>query len=1039
MKATIITTLITAVLLYPGGTIEAREPSVGSPESAKQWEGVLFINELMADNESVIQDEAGEYDDWFELYNNGDVAVFLGGMYLSDDPTNPLKWQIPSVVIPARGYLLFWADEDGGQGLLHTNFKLSKSGEYVGLYATDAYGNELIDSVVFGVQHADVSYGRYPDGAEALQYFDVTTPGGPNDPTDNCPDVINPDQSDGDGDGVGDACDNCPEEANPEQVDLDGDGWGAVCDCDDLAPAVHPDAAEICVGGIDDDCDGFVDGDDPDCIPADFLLDLEASYGWGTLNIAFTIRAPEPAIWASFLILTNPTVQVIPLWSVSLPVIDPSLEIPLSFPLPSIGWIGILTVLYTIEGTQASDFVLIDTSSTVTTGVVINEFVAANDSGLQDEDGEYSDWIELFNGSTGSVSLEAWSLTDDPAVPNKWQFPSVILEAGGYLVVFASGKDRIFGELHTNFGLSKDGEYMALSDSQGVIVSLFDPEFPPQIDNFSYGRIPESDDYDYSHTPTPGQQNEFSDSLYVEGTTLVVDGEITFDNGFTLPEGFDWVITPGSRLLMADYARIEVQGRVAAEGTAETPIVFEGKGEGVYWRGIEIEGNDSQPPIDYFWPWIQEGDVYSETLFFYGIDQGNVFSNCIVRDTAPDSRVFARENKWMGSIEAYDTSLRVSNCTFENVLYLCGVLSKRSYVVVNHCTFDDPTMHKPINSTDNSVGLFTSNTIVGYRGGSLRCSEDGRRTENQLCADGIWMKSFVGLIASNSITTVGDDGIDSDDTKAVIYDNYVDSSCDDGIDVDDTGQCFIIENQLTGVSQNGILISDESQAVIVNNAVDSSGSGLCLRDGGTTAVGGTILTNNEKGIFILQNLPVAITDQDFESVKAQLRLLTPDEIELKAYIQGITDPELLIDMLEKIYLFDGQYWMFSITDFTSISEFDDIKKIFKLVNVCDLEYIVTPETEAHPLTAALQNDMYVTGSTVRDNGEDASLWHGFCLHVEETEFTSPEIEQEVLAQCDPGDCVGELLGSLDTSAVVANARRLVNKVATLYGPVVTSD
>jgi len=235
------------------------EPTPEAPNNPPSLElPRIYVNEVMADNGSVIQDEVGEYDDWFELYNDEDDPVDLGGMYLTDTLGNPLKWQIPSVVIPAKGYLLFWADEDGTQGELHTNFRLEKSGEGIGLFATDADGNVLIDLIDFDEQYTDVSYGWYPDGAEELRYFDVSTPGGPNDTTDNCPDVINPDQGDADGDGPGDLCDNCPEQFNPEQLDSDGDGWGEACDCDFSDMTTYPGAPELC-DGKDNDCDGLVD------------------------------------------------------------------------------------------------------------------------------------------------------------------------------------------------------------------------------------------------------------------------------------------------------------------------------------------------------------------------------------------------------------------------------------------------------------------------------------------------------------------------------------------------------------------------------------------------------------------------------------------------------------------------------------------------------------------------------------------------------------------------------------------------------------
>src|SRR5687768_8032136 len=121
---------------------------------------------------------------------------------------------------------------------------------------------------------------------------------------------------------------------------------------------------------------------------------------------------------------------------------------------------------------------------------VINEIVAENQHGLTDTDGAYSDWIEIYNPDATPVDLAGWHLTDDPADLDRWTFPSVTLGPGAYLVVFASGKDRgVAGqELHTNFSLKAEGEYLALVRPGGTsIASHLSPQFPPQRDGYSFG------------------------------------------------------------------------------------------------------------------------------------------------------------------------------------------------------------------------------------------------------------------------------------------------------------------------------------------------------------------------------------------------------------------------------------------------------------------------------------------------------------------------------------------------------------------------
>ena len=149
------------------------------------------------------------------------------------------------------------------------------------------------------------------------------------------------------------------------EADGDGDGW-MPCEgeCDDADPDINPGTDEICAGGIDEDCDGLVDMDDPDCI-VEFSIDLTVTYGphsGGALILDFTMGAPEPSLWATWLILTSPAVQVLPLWTVPIPAIDPPqyIFIPIQ-PFPSMGWVGVYMGLITAEGIQAADFGFVDT------------------------------------------------------------------------------------------------------------------------------------------------------------------------------------------------------------------------------------------------------------------------------------------------------------------------------------------------------------------------------------------------------------------------------------------------------------------------------------------------------------------------------------------------------------------------------------------------------------------------------------------------------------------------------------------------------
>jgi len=142
--------------------------------SQQEESNIIVINEFLADNESIIMDETGAYEDWVEIYYNIPSSMNLGGYYLTDNLDNPTKWMFPDIQISGEGFLLIWTDDDEEDGNLHTNFKLSNSGEEIGLF--DANIN-LIDQISFGAQIEDVSYGREIDGSYSWSLFENPSPG----------------------------------------------------------------------------------------------------------------------------------------------------------------------------------------------------------------------------------------------------------------------------------------------------------------------------------------------------------------------------------------------------------------------------------------------------------------------------------------------------------------------------------------------------------------------------------------------------------------------------------------------------------------------------------------------------------------------------------------------------------------------------------------------------------------------------------------------------------------------------------------------
>lgn len=189
--------------------------------------------------------------------------------------------------------------------------------------------------------------------------------------------------------------------------------------------------------------------------------------------------------------------------------------------------------------------------------VLINEFMAINDNVIQDEDGDTSDWIELYNTTDSPVDLENWALTDNAGDLQEWLFPATNLPARSFLLVFASGKNRRVagGELHTDFRLDGDGEFLALVRPDGTTIEhQVAPEFPPQVADMSYGvswagsnvTVLASNAACRAFVPTDASQGTtwvwrtgFDDSAWRSGTTGVGYGAARFDDPYDPLIGLD--------------------------------------------------------------------------------------------------------------------------------------------------------------------------------------------------------------------------------------------------------------------------------------------------------------------------------------------------------------------------------------------------------------------------------------------------------------------------------------------------------------------
>ncbi len=417
--------------------------------AARPAAGQIVLNEFMANNVSTITDEMGEYEDWIEVLNTGAAPVDLTGMFLTDDLLVTNRWPIPTIILGPGERVLFWADAEVTEGARHTNFRLETNGEALGLFDTIANGNNAIDTVVFGEQAADASYGRFPDGSGGWIYMATPTPNAANVDQGNIAPLISDTH-------------HTPSSPAPDEPVT------VTARIRDLDGSLNPNFTRLFYEAISTVM--FDDGQHGDGAAGDQIYGAQIPGYPGNTTVHYYVGARDTEFAQTY---------------------DP------------VGAPGV-TYSYVV--------------GFVPPQVALNEFMAANTTTFADEFGEFDDWVEITNWGTQPVDLGGLNLSDDFAVPNRYTFPSVILNPNQFQIIWCDGTP-VQGPFHANFRLSATGEALGLFASSANGFAVIDSlTFGLQTVNVSMARRPDgTGSWIFDTSPTPGLSNTLPDA--VEQTT----------------------------------------------------------------------------------------------------------------------------------------------------------------------------------------------------------------------------------------------------------------------------------------------------------------------------------------------------------------------------------------------------------------------------------------------------------------------------------------------------------------------------------------
>lgn len=523
----------------------------------------LVINEVVSSNKRCLIDEAAGTPDWIELYNGTDEDINLAGYGLSDNVRRLYKFTFPEVTIGAGEYLIVYATENNGvekTDVICTGFGVSKNGD--ALYLCDSY-YEVVQELNVPALLTDASYARRDDGTYG--YCGTPTPGAANTTTisDRLDDLyveqdltalsITEVQPDGNGE-------TWMEIYNASDEDVRLDNYYVSDSASNLLRFQLPEstlrAGEYAVVYLTGDTGA-------DRIEASFKLGSADTHvyltNWQGVLVSELAWEPEVPAGLTVVALADGTSAYT------------------AYPTPGAANSEQTFPSFAITEMDASD------------PVRINEAQRTNKYSIIDADGDRSEWVELYNGSEETVRLFGYYLSDDAENPLKWALPDVEIAAGGYLVIFLSGKDRTDGaELHASFGLSAEEESVYLTKLDGMRQDRL--ALPLSLpDNATAGRDAEGA-LRYYAQPTPGYENAYGyesadalgffnvDGVYISEVCAVNEAKSGKNDWIELYNGSDeavdltgWYLSDSDAeplLYRIDGVTIEAGGYAVIEATS---------------------------------------------------------------------------------------------------------------------------------------------------------------------------------------------------------------------------------------------------------------------------------------------------------------------------------------------------------------------------------------------------------------------------------------------------------------------------------------